>query len=219
MRTIGMEPPTFTLGVVRADSLATKSSPVSSLDVAPEHRADAAELVAHNIYDLLLVEPEKHGKYRELKLDETFDLVMGNPPYVAEANNRPLFEHLRSIPAWRSVYRGKTDYLYTSCFLRSRSSGAVGGCALSCRPHWMNAGTADFLRERLATELTLEELYLFGSYKLFAVDQGRHRRLMSRARSSSRRRRRRRRGTSCALSRSRRSVSLRRRGAASCSRR
>ena len=37
---------------------------------------------------------------------------------------------------------------------------------------WMNAGNADFLRERLASELTLRELYLFGSYRLFASDQG-----------------------------------------------
>jgi len=37
---------------------------------------------------------------------------------------------------------------------------------------WMNAGNADFLREQLSSELTLEELFLFGSYKLFAADQG-----------------------------------------------
>lgn len=36
----------------------------------------------------------------------------------------------------------------------------------------MNAGNADLLRERLAAELTLDELFLFGSYKLFAADQG-----------------------------------------------
>jgi hypothetical protein len=36
----------------------------------------------------------------------------------------------------------------------------------------MNAGAADFLREKLASELRLDELYLFGSYRLFAADQG-----------------------------------------------
>ena len=35
---------------------------------------------------------------------------------------------------------------------------------------WMNAGSAAFLRERLAAELTLEQLFLFGSYRLFATD-------------------------------------------------
>ena len=33
----------------------------------------------------------------------------------------------------------------------------------------MNAGAADFLREKLTSELTLEELFLFGSYRLFST--------------------------------------------------
>jgi hypothetical protein len=33
----------------------------------------------------------------------------------------------------------------------------------------MNAGFGDLLREKLASELTLEELFLFGSYRLFAT--------------------------------------------------
>ena len=37
----------------------------------------------------------------------------------------------------------------------------------------MNAGDADFLREKLASELRLDELFLFGSYRLFADDKGR----------------------------------------------
>src|SRR6185437_14383342 len=37
---------------------------------------------------------------------------------------------------------------------------------------WMNAGAAGFLREKLAEELTLDELFLFGSYKLFAPEHG-----------------------------------------------
>lgn len=172
MRVAGVEAPPFVLGVLRADSLETKSSRAASLDVEAGQRADRAELVPHDIYDVLPVEPEKHGKYRELRQDGTFDLVIGNPPYVAEANNRTLFAHFRSIDAWKGIYKGKTDYLYYFLLLAVEKLKPGGKLCVITPAGWMNAGAADFLRERLAAELTLEELFLFGSYRLFAADQG-----------------------------------------------
>jgi hypothetical protein len=172
MRLVGLAAPPFVLGVVRADSLATKSAPAASLDVDAEHRADRAELVPHDIYDVLPIEPEKAGKWRELRKYESFDFVVGNPPYVAEANNKPLFDHFRSLDAWKDVYRGKTDYLYYFLLLAVEKLAPGGRLCVITPAGWMNAGTADFLRERLAAELTLEELFLFGSYRVFAADQG-----------------------------------------------
>jgi hypothetical protein len=168
MRVVGVTPPPFVLGVVRADTLASKSTPEGVLDVDATH----AELVPHDIYDVLPLEREKAGKWRELRKDGTFDLVVGNPPYVAEANNKPLFEHFRAIGAWNGVYRGKTDYLYYFLLLAVDKLKPGGRLCVITPAGWMNAGTADFLRERLAAELTLEELFLFGSYRVFAADQG-----------------------------------------------
>lgn len=172
MRVAGVEAPPFVLGVLRTDTLAARTLPAASLDVAPEHRADRAELVTHDIYDVLPVEPEKRGKYRDLRQNEAFDLVVGNPPYVAEANNRPLFEHFRSIAAWKDVYRGKTDYLYYFLLLAVEKLAPGGRLCVITPAGWMNAGNADFLRERLARELTIDEIFLFGAYRLFAADQG-----------------------------------------------
>lgn len=168
MRVAGVDAPRFVLGVLRIDSLETKSS----LDIEAEQRAGQAQIAAHDIYDVLPVEPEKHGKLRDLHRDDAFDLVIGNPPYVAEANNRPLFQHFRSLPAWKEVYRGKTDYLYYFLLLAVEKLKSGGKLCVITPAAWMNAGNADFLRERLAAELTLEELYLFGSYRLFAAEQG-----------------------------------------------
>lgn len=166
-----VEPPPFVLGVLRTDSLASRGTSARSLDVGARLRKDTAELV-EDIYDVVPVEAEKRGAYQELKEDETFDLVIGNPPYVAEANNKPLFDHLRAIPAWRGTYRGKTDYLYYFLLLAVEKLRPGGTLCVIVPAGWMNAGNADFLRERLAAELTLRELYLFGSYKVFAADQG-----------------------------------------------
>lgn len=144
----------------------------ASLDVDAGQRADRAELVPHDIYDVLPGEPEKHGKYRELRQDGAFDVVIGNPPYVAEANNRTLFAHFRSIDAWKGVYKGKTDYLYYFLLLAVEKLKPGGKLCVITPAGWMNAGAPDFLRQRLAAELTLEELFLFGSYRVFAEDQG-----------------------------------------------
>lgn len=168
MRVVGEEPPQFVLGVLRIDSLETRSGQ----DLEAEQRAASATVPSHDIYDVVPLEPEKHGKLRELHRDAEFDLVVGNPPYVAEANNRPLFQHFRSLPAWKDVYRGKTDYLYYFLLLALEKLRPGGKLCVITPAGWMNAGNADFLRERLAAELTLEELFLFGSYKLFAQDQG-----------------------------------------------
>ncbi len=91
---------------------------------------------------------------------------------MAEANNRPLFEHLRALPAWKGIYRGKTDYLYYFLLLAIEKLKPGGRLCVITPAAWMNAGQADFLREKLASELRLDELFLFGSYRLFADEQG-----------------------------------------------
>jgi hypothetical protein len=159
------------LGVLPVDTLTAKSAADRSLELEPEQRADHGELVADERFGLVPLDGAKRAIYRErLKPDEQFDLVVGNPPYVSEAGNKPLFDRLRAIPAWRGIYRGKTDYLYYFLLLAVEKLKPGGRLAVITPAGWMNAGSADFLRERLASELTLEQLFLFGSYRLFATE-------------------------------------------------
>ena len=159
------------LGVLPVDTLTAKSAPEASLELEPEQRADHGELVADDRFGLVPLDGAKRDIYRQrLKPDELFDYVVGNPPYVSEAGNKALFDRLRAIPAWRGIYRGKTDYLYYFLLLAIEKLKPGGTLAVITPAGWMNAGSADFLRERLASELTLEQLFLFGSYRLFATD-------------------------------------------------
>jgi hypothetical protein len=157
------------LGVLPVDTLTSKSAPDASLELEPEHRADHAELVDDR-FGLVPLDGAKRAVYRErLRPDGAFDYVVGNPPYVAEANNKPLFDRLRAIPAWKGIYRGKTDYLYYFLLLAVEKLRPGGTLAVITPAGWMNAGAADFLRRRLLEELTLERLFLFGSYRVFAT--------------------------------------------------
>jgi hypothetical protein len=167
----GDAPSSFVLGVVHADTLMTKSNLAESFEgFDPALRGDRAELTSQG-FDLAPLDGPKLEAFRQLRRDETFDLVVGNPPYVAEPNNRPLFERLRAIDAWKGIYRGKTDYSYYFLYLAAEKLAPGGRLCTITPAGWMNAGEAGFLREKLAA-LRLDELYLFGAYRLFAADQG-----------------------------------------------
>ncbi len=173
LRTAGEAAPPFAaLGVLNIDTLQAKSGTDTSLDVAAELRKDHAELSGGIQLDFLPpLDEEKLETYRSrLRPDEAFDVVVGNPPYVTEANNKPLFDLLRQIAAWRGIYRGKTDYSYYFLWLAVEKLKPGGRLCVITPAGWMNAGAADFLREKLASELRLDELFLFGSYRLFATE-------------------------------------------------
>lgn len=172
LRLVGDRPGTFVLGVLHVDTLQAKSHPAASIEGMPaEHRSDQAELTELG-FDLAELDGEKRERFRDLRADSGFELVVGNPPYVSEANNKPLFDRLRSIDSWSGIYRGKTDYFYYFLWLAVEKLEPGGRLCVITPAGWMNAGAADFLREKLLAELRLDELFLFGSYRLFAADQG-----------------------------------------------
>ena len=177
MRVAGVDPPPFVLGVVHADTLAARAGPHESIaGLEAGSRADRAELEADERFSLVPLDAEKREAFARMRRDESFDLVIGNPPYVFESNNRILFERLRSLPGWREVYRGKSDYLYYFLLLAAEKVAPGGRLCVITPAGWMNAGNADWLRERLAATLRLDELFLFGGYRLFAPERGDRRR-------------------------------------------
>jgi hypothetical protein len=170
-------PHNFALGVLHVDSLAARHTPERSLEnFDPALRPDKADLVAQEGFDLVPLDGDKRETFRLLLEDGEFDLVTGNPPYVTEANNKVLFDRLRSLSAWQDTYRGKTDYLYYFLILAVEKLAAGGRLCIITPASWMNAGNAHFLRERLANELRLDEIFLFGSYRLFAPEPSVHKR-------------------------------------------
>lgn len=165
----GHEPPSFALSVLHVDSLLARRPFDQSIEgIDAGQRADRGELVTDERFGLVPLDGEKQEAFRALREEGGFDLVIGNPPYVAEANNKPLFDRLRAIPAWKGTYKGKTDYLYYFLIMAAEKVAPGGRLCVITPAAWMNAGEADFLRERLAGNLRLDELFLFGSHRLFA---------------------------------------------------
>lgn len=169
----GQTPPgSFVLGVVHADTLTTRSAGAESLEgLSPEQRSDEAKLARDDHFGLVPLDPQKQAAFDRVRADGSFDLVVGNPPYVFETNNRLLFERLRMIPGWKGVYKGKSDYLYYFLHLAVEKLAPGGRLCVITPAGWMNAGNAGWLREKVAGSLRLDELYLFGSYRLFAPER------------------------------------------------
>ena len=82
-----------------------------------------------------------------------------------------LFDRLRALAGWRGDYHGKSDYLYYFLAMAAEKVAPGGRLCVITPAGWMNAGNADWLRERIASSLRLDELYLFGSMRLFATEQ------------------------------------------------
>lgn len=161
----------FVLSVVHEDSLKAKRGTASSFEgLGAEYRADHALLQEDERFGLSAqLDPAKQDAFTRIR-EGGFDLVVGNPPYVAEANNKALFERLRQIDAWKGTYKGKSDYYYYFLYMAAELLAPGGRLCVIVPAGWMNAGNADWLREKLAGTLRLDELFLFGSYRLFAPE-------------------------------------------------
>jgi hypothetical protein len=155
MRELGEPLDDFVLGVVPADTLAARSGAIPD----PEGHGTGA-------YALIPADVEKRNAFERIR-DEQFDLVIGNPPYVAEAGNKVLFQRLRKLPQWKGAVKGKTDYLYYFLLLAAEKLKPGGRLCVITSASWFNAGEADDLRARLADDLRLDELFLFGAFQLF----------------------------------------------------
>lgn len=163
MRAVGRDVPNFTLGVVHTDALAARAGPAATAPL-PGQASDER-------YGLGPLDAEKQARFGEIRRDGQFDVVVGNPPYVAEAGNKVLFDRLRALPGWKGDYRGKSDYLYYFLLMAAEKLAPGGRLAVITPAGWMNAGNADWLREALTSELKLDELFLFGSMRVFATEQ------------------------------------------------
>lgn len=166
------DPPAFVLSAVHADTLSSRPGTDASLEgLDPADRKDDAVLGEDSHFGLVPLDAAKQAAFDRIRDDGSFDLVMGNPPYVFETNNRILFDRLRKMAAWKSIYRGKSDYLYYFLQLAIEKLAPGGRLCVITPAGWMNAGNADWLRESVAANMRLDELYLFGSYRLFAPER------------------------------------------------
>lgn len=103
-----------------------------------------------------------------------FDLIVGNPPYIGEKNNKELFHRIKLTEFGRENYEKGMDYFY---YFIEKSSDMVsknGLVSFITTSYWTKANYGKKLRNKIRNNLSFREVVDFGEYKVFKSAMGQH---------------------------------------------
>ena len=106
-------------------------------------------------------------RYGREKDNPGFDAVVGNPPYVREAGNKPLFEFIQQAEPFRLHYQGKTDiyfYFIMQGIWLLKSNKLLGYIVPA---NWLEAISSQNLRIFLQSEAKVRNLIVFDGLPVF----------------------------------------------------
>lgn len=103
-----------------------------------------------------------------------FNIVIGNPPYIRERDNRKVFEVLRGSELAKKYHTGKMDYWYY--FLHKGMDIAAEGaiiCFITSR-YWIRSTGAKKLIKAIKESLTFSQILDIGTLRVFDNVVGHH---------------------------------------------
>jgi hypothetical protein len=93
-----------------------------------------------------------------------FDIVIGNPPYIKEPTNRSAFDGFRKT----KYYQGKMDLWYGfACVMLDNLKKDTGILTFIATNNWVTNDGASKLRNKVVEEARIVQLIDFGNYKIF----------------------------------------------------
>jgi adenine-specific DNA-methyltransferase len=97
-------------------------------------------------------------------IDNGFNIVIGNPPYIKEYTDRHAFDGLRNSP----YYKGKMDVWYLfACIGMDFTKANNGILTFIATNNWVTSFGASKLRDKIINYSKIIELNDFGNYKIF----------------------------------------------------
>ncbi len=103
-----------------------------------------------------------------------FDLVLANPPYLGQKNNKEAFAPLRQNLRWRPYVTPKGDLLYLFFHLALEILKPQGLAGFLTTAYFTQAASAVTLRARLKQEAAFLRLLEFPKLRLFSDAPGQH---------------------------------------------
>lgn len=108
-----------------------------------------------------------------LPLDEKYDILLGNPPYLGEKNNKEIFRSIKMTEFGKKYYEAKMDYLYFFIEKGVELLKPEGFLTYLTTNYWLKADSALKLRTCLREGGSFLEIRYF-DISLFTKATGQH---------------------------------------------
>ena len=100
--------------------------------------------------------------------DASFDLIIGNPPYIGEKNNLSWFAPVKKTPFGQQYYEGKMDYFYFFIYKGHALLKPNGSLCYVSSNYFLTADGAKKLRSFIMNEFNMTHYLDFGETRIFS---------------------------------------------------
>lgn len=108
-----------------------------------------------------------------LLVNKNFNVILGNPPYLGEKNNKEVFQKIKNTPFGRKYYEGKMDYFYFFIEKAVELLEEEGVFVYLTTNYWLKADSGNKLRLALKKNGNFREI-IFYINSLFSKAKGQH---------------------------------------------
>lgn len=112
--------------------------------------------------------------YDIFKSNNGFDIIIGNPPYIKERDNKDVFEPVKKCTLGKKWYQGKMDYWYFFLHIACNYLNEDGTICFITPRYWLNSAGATKLIERIKNDLNFVNIVDIGNLKVFDNVVGYH---------------------------------------------
>jgi adenine-specific DNA-methyltransferase len=110
----------------------------------------------------------RYESFISAKIPTSFDLIIGNPPYIRWKNlEDDLKQELSSNPIWNKYFNSLCDYLYIFILKSIELLNENGQLIFICPEYWMNTTHSISLRNYMVANGYFEEIYHFNETPIF----------------------------------------------------
>lgn len=110
----------------------------------------------------------RYESFISAQIDEKFDLIIGNPPYIRWKNlEDSLKKELSNNYFWNKYFNSLCDYLYIFILKSIELLEENGQLIFICPEYWMNTTHSLSLRNYMVREGYFEEIYHFNETPIF----------------------------------------------------